>query len=113
MDTEARPATRCSSPLESTTKPTVSSARSRSQKATQHIASALATLTLASGSGSSVGLGVNSVGGSKNAANPEAVAAIKPAAAQASISIQTEAAAKSVRGGAREQQLLDMLLAEL
>ena len=66
---------------------------------------------MASASESSVGLGVNSVGDSKSAANPEAVAAIKPAAARASISIQTEAAAKSVRGGAQEQQLLDMLLA--
>ena len=56
-------------------------------------ASAQATVALASGSGSSIGLGVNSAGGAKSAANPEAVAAIKSASAQASISIQTEAAA--------------------
>jgi uncharacterized protein (TIGR03118 family) len=75
-------------------------------------ASALATFAMASASGSSVGLEMNSAGGAKGAANLEALAATKPASAQASISIQTEAAAKSTRGGAREQQLLDMLLAE-
>jgi uncharacterized protein (TIGR03118 family) len=74
--------------------------------------SARAAITLASGSGSSVGLGVNSAGGAGSAAGHGAVATNRPASPQTSISIPADAAAKSMRGGAREQQLLDMLLAD-
>jgi uncharacterized protein (TIGR03118 family) len=73
---------------------------------------AQAAVTLASGSGPSLGFGETSVDRAGSAAGHENVAALKLVSGQFSTSIQADATAKSMRGGAREQQLLDMLLAD-